>query len=159
MSYKIRSLTILFGSVLALSGCGSPDSDVSASSTSEAAETVETLEATDQAFDAAAPNVGSGVTAASVDVDGVTFHISCVAISPSNLSNPMGQVSYLGDDVSIRALAGVNSDNAIALEVKGGACTTGDQPLSDWSLATAQSLESETAQQIACDSGLKVDGC
>ena len=85
--------------------------------------------------------------------------ISCVAISPSSLATPLGLAEYLGNDVPVRALAGVSTDNAVAIEVDGGACSAGEPQLSDWSLATAQNLDSDQAQQIACNSGLKVDGC
>lgn len=151
MSYKTRTIPILFAAVLALSACGSAD-ELEDSATTTTAQALESTAVGVQEDD-------GGLTTASVDVDGITYLVSCVAISPSNLSNPLGQASYLGTDVSIRALAGVNLDNAIAIELEGGACSAGEQTLSDWSLAFAQGLERDTAQQIACDSGLKVEGC
>lgn len=158
MSYKSRTLTILFAAVLALSACGSAD-ELEDSATTTTAQTLESTVVSALEDVVGALEDEGGLATASVDVDGNTYLVSCVAISPSNLSNPLGQVSYLGSDVSIRALTGVNADNAIAIEVEGGACSAGEQTLSDWSLATAKSLESGAAQQIACDSGLKVEGC
>ncbi len=150
MSYKSRTLTVLVSAALALSACGSADPD----------ETSETTAGPAQASsEGGLATDAGGLTAATVEVDGVTYMVSCVAVSPTNLSDPLGQTDYLGNTVSASTLAGVSTDNAIAVEVDGGACTAGDQQLSDWSLATAQDLDTGQAQQIACDSGLKVSGC
>lgn len=149
MSNKTRPLTILVGVALAISGCGSADSDLS---TETIGAPVIDSKAADQASSA-------GGLAAAVELDGVRYLISCVAISPSSLATPLGLADYLGNDVPVRALAGVSTDNAVAIEVDGGACSAGDTQLSDWSLATAQNLDGDQAQQIACDSGLKVEGC
>ena len=157
MSYKIRTFSILLGAALALTGCGSGDSAESSFTTIVASSNDESPAAADG--DERSVDLNEGQRAASIEVDGVTYFVSCTAISPSNLSNPIGLASYLGDDIAVRSLAGVNSDNAIAVEVDGGACKAGDQQLSDWSLAIAQDVENDLANQIACDSGLKVSNC
>ena len=146
MSYKFR--TILLVSALVLSGCGSDSGEESATTTAPA-----------EAPTSEQQSGGQGLTAASVEVDGVLYLISCTAVSPSSLSNPLGTTDYLGGEVSARLLAGVNVSNAIAIELPGGECGPGDRQLSDWSLAFAQGLDTTLASQIACDSGLKAQGC
>lgn len=150
---------------LPLASCGSDDSsnpspatDPTINQTSSTTKRDSTQQdSTEQ--DSTEQDSEPALTAASVVVDGTAYNISCTAISPSNLSDPLGQASYLGDDVAIRTLAGINVDNAIAIEVDGGACGPGEQQLSDWSLAIAQGVQSDLAQQIACESGLNVKGC
>lgn len=148
MSHKFR--TILLVGALVLAGCGSDSDEQSATTTSTAPADLET---------SADQSDGQALIAASVEVDGVVYLIGCTAVSPSSLSDPLGTADYLGEDVSARLLAGVNVSNAIAIEVPGGECGPGDRQLSDWSLAVGQGVDTELATQIACDSGLKAQGC
>jgi len=136
--------------VLALSGCGSDSDEETATTIAAPAEsgTSTSGQATSETL-----------LAASVEVDGVVYFISCTGVSPSSLSDPLGTTEYLDGDVAIRLLAGVNVANAIAVEVSGGACAPGERQLSDWSIAIAQGVDDELASQIACDSGLKSQGC
>jgi hypothetical protein len=149
MSYKIRTIVVI--AALVLAGCGSDEGGGSATTANTAAQAAgsTTAEAESQ----------SGLSAATAEVDGIVYMVSCTAVSPSSLSDPLGTTGYVGGEVSARLLAGVNVANAIAIEVPGGACGPGDRQLSDWSLATAQGLDTTLASQIACDSGLKAEGC
>lgn len=149
MSYKIRTIVVI--AALVLAGCGSDEGGESATTATTTAQAAGSTTAETQSQ--------SGLSVATVEVDGVVYNLSCTAVSPSSLSDPLGTTSYLDGDVSARLLAGVNVANAIAIEVPGGACGPGDRQLSDWSLAIAQGLDTTLASQIACDSGLKAEGC
>jgi ABC-type dipeptide/oligopeptide/nickel transport system permease subunit len=147
MKYKTL-ITPMLAAVLALSGCGADSEEETASTAAAEQRNSSTEEPTNQ-----------GVSAAVVEFDGVVYRISCTAVSPSSLSDPLDTLQYGGRDIAARLLAGVNVSNAIAIEVPGGACTAGDRQLSDWSLAIADGVDDAEAAQIACDSGLKVPDC
>lgn len=79
---------------------------------------------------------GSASCPAGFYLDGEFYALSCRAVNGWFVTDErLAEGDYWGRYAWIHRIEGVDPDLAVAIDLEGGLCADGDEPLSDWSLA------------------------